>query len=201
MCDHPHERTVTSGFKIGELVEIVGPSDCHGDNYRGQKGEVRYPAAAGNYGVALEGNVLHYFPASSLRPVPTFKAGDRVRATQDSRPTWLRSCEGIVATLNSGYDARYIAVDFSDGRSPSHYEADELELLPEKRVPKVGEVWAFQGSIGLTPQPIYFIGKGMVNLNDHARIPCDQMTLEWAGNSPVWSFLADSLTAYFKALP
>ena len=82
------------------------------------------------------------FPEIKPAPAPAFAPGQRVQATQDSRPTWQRGAEGVVVSLSSGYDARYIAVDFKDGRSPSHYEADELEAVPEpKREPQAGEVW------------------------------------------------------------
>jgi hypothetical protein len=131
-----------SHFKIDGKVEITGPTS---DGYSGFIG---LPSVVAGFGPDSEVRVrlpncvsTIGFPQSSLRllTAPALAPGVRVKTTQDSRPSWLRGMEGVIADVWVD-DNRLIGVDMADGRTVARYEADELEVLPD-REPQPAEVW------------------------------------------------------------
>lgn len=127
-------------LKPSDRVMITGDASYHGTVNKGQLGLVKRVMRDGTVDVLLDNGTAHYFLLSSLRLVPTFKPGDRVRFRGLD---WNRG----PAT------AQIECVWHSKGRADLYeidgvrYEADELEHVPEPaRVPKAGEVWELCGS-------------------------------------------------------
>lgn len=174
-----------SMFKVGQKVRVLEKA-VFVSQKQGQTVTVERVSSFGLTCRADDGIKIGCF-LSEVEALPEFKAGDLVRVKA------------------SGQTAEILCVWHSEGRE-DEYEleeefcpADELELLPEKREPKAGEVW----SVHNCPCLIAHDDKTLVTVVlEVARVytgvgRVDAQRFDAIGAT----FLAPDLTAYFKDRP
>ena len=119
-------------YQAGDKVKIIGATVTGREAHMRHEGTVVEPWAIEGeraWRVAFEDGTTGVYYSNSLQPVPAFAVGNRVRVG--------RGAERAITAIYQA-EGEPDVFKLSDG---SVVAADEMELLPEPRTPKAGEVW------------------------------------------------------------